>query len=82
MNRKRFQRMLPAAGWILAIGLIIHSGLPGAYSKPAKEPAGVPAFRSGAQRSEEVLREMLTVLKRIDSRMARLEDKANGKQGR
>ena len=80
MIRKWFQRTLPALGWILAFLLLANGGLPGAYSKPAKQPTGNTSFKSGAQRGEEVLREMLIVLKRIDSRIERIEksDKDRG----
>lgn len=88
MNRARLQKILPNAGWILAVILLINGGLPGAHSKPPAQPGGVTAFKSGAQRSEAVLREMLTVIKRIDSRLERLESRtnpktnANGSRGR
>ena len=88
MNRTRLQKIRPNAGWILAIVLLVNGGLPGAHSKPPAQPGGITAFKSGAQRSEEVLREMLTVLKRIDSRLERLETKtttntnANRNRGR
>lgn len=77
MRRINLSRLAGPAGWILALALLINAGLPGAHSKPPQQRTNVPAFRSGAQRSEEVLRDILTVLNRIDGRLERLEKRAN-----
>jgi hypothetical protein len=74
MKRQREISFLSTGGWVLAIAILIHGSMQRVQSAPPQTAA--PSFRSGAQRSEEVLREILTVLRKIDGRLERIEKQA------
>jgi hypothetical protein len=65
--------MLVAAGWLAGTVLAPHRHV----EAEVRDQSAPQAFKTGADRSEPVLREILAVLKTMDGRLERIESAMN-----
>ena len=72
--------LLPCA--VLAVGYVLGSAArqPNVVQADIRRTPNRPAFQSGSERSETVLREIASTLKRIEGRIERFERSVSTKQ--
>ena len=67
---------------VLTVGLVFGSAArqPGVVQAEVRRTPSRPAFQSGSERSEIILREIASTLKRIEGRIERIERSVTAKQ--
>ena len=67
---------------VLAVGFVFGSAArqPDVVQADVRRTASRPAFKSGSERSEAILREIASTLKRIEGRIDRIERSVSTKQ--